>query len=377
MARLTKKKYRTTKLVLIVAAIVTLLIFVATFKSVKTVYVAATDAVNEITEKIADKKEQQPILNVEEYLKRIEDLANNAVPVIETASTTSTSTRQAMIKEIEDSYLYPVDEAPLPLAGAILPFKRVIAYYGNLYSTRMGALGEYSEDVMIGMLKDEARKWEAADPSTPVQIALHYIASTAQGSPGDEGFYTLRMPDSEIDKVIKMAEKAGAIVFLDLQIGLSDLEREIPYLDKYLKMPQVHLGLDPEFAMKGGQAPGKVIGTMDADDINFAAEHLAKIVRDNNLPPKILVVHRFTSKMLTNYQNIQPLPEVQIVIHMDGWGPKAQKINTYDVIVAPEPVQFTGFKIFYKNDLKGDYGGLMTPDDLLELSPRPIYIQYQ
>ena len=29
-----------------------------------------------------------------------------------------------------------------PNAGAILPFKRIIAYYGNLYSKRMGVLGE-------------------------------------------------------------------------------------------------------------------------------------------------------------------------------------------------------------------------------------------
>src|SRR5690606_8316705 len=33
---------------------------------------------------------------------------------------------------------WPVKDQPVPLAGAILPNKRIIAYYGNLYSTRMG-----------------------------------------------------------------------------------------------------------------------------------------------------------------------------------------------------------------------------------------------
>ncbi|HYC27569.1 MAG TPA: hypothetical protein VEB42_02120, partial [Chitinophagaceae bacterium] len=75
-------------------------------------------------------------------------------------------------------------KTPYPLAGAILPFKRVIAYYGNLYSKQMGVLGEYPEDEMIKKLQEEVKKWEAADPSTPVQPALHYIAVTAQGSPG-------------------------------------------------------------------------------------------------------------------------------------------------------------------------------------------------
>ena len=60
-------------------------------------------------------------------------------------------------------------------------------------------------------------------------------------------------------------------------------------------MPNVHLGIDPEFSMKGGQAPGKVIGTFDAADVNYASEYLANLVKKNNLPPKILVLHRFDS----------------------------------------------------------------------------------
>src|SRR5579875_2046881 len=33
-------------------------------------------------------------------------------------------------------------KAPYPLPGAILPFHRIVAYYGNLYSKKMGVLGE-------------------------------------------------------------------------------------------------------------------------------------------------------------------------------------------------------------------------------------------
>ena len=104
---------------------------------------------------------------------------------------------------------------------------------------------------------------------------------------------------------------------------------------------------------------------------------VAKIVKENNLPPKVLVVHRYTQKMITNYKAIKPLPEVQIVMHMDGWGGKAKKIGTYRNFIYPEPVQFTGFKLFYKNDVLTPGTTLMTPEDLLKLSPRPIYIQYQ
>jgi hypothetical protein len=147
--------------------------------------------------------------------------------------------------------------------------------------------------------------------------------------------------------------------------------------EKYLKMPQVHLGMDPEFSMKGGEKPGTAIGTFDAAEINYAAEYLANLVKTYDLPPKILVVHRFTQRMITNYQNIKPLPEVQIVIDMDGWGSQAKKKGTYKYIVAPEPVQFTGLKLFYKADLKPPSTGMLTTEEVLSLTPAPIYIQYQ
>src|SRR5215217_6177169 len=36
-----------------------------------------------------------------------------------------------------------------PLPGALLPFNRLVAYYGNLYSTKMGALGKWPKNEMI------------------------------------------------------------------------------------------------------------------------------------------------------------------------------------------------------------------------------------
>ncbi|MBD0333695.1 MAG: hypothetical protein ICV66_13695, partial [Chitinophagaceae bacterium] len=130
--------------------------------------------------------------------------------------------------------------------------------------------------------------------------------------------------------------------------------------------------------MKGGQRPGTVIGTYDAADINYVSGYLANLVRKYHLPPKILVVHRFTQDMVTNYKNIRLHPEVQIVIDMDGWGTTAKKVGTYTRHIYPEPVQFTGFKIFYKNDAKRvGQKQEMQPAEVLKLVPRPVYIQYQ
>jgi hypothetical protein len=276
----------------------------------------------------------------------------------------------------DSSGKWPV-KTDYPLPGAILPFKRIIAYYGNLYSTRMGVLGEYPKKEMFARLKAEVDKWEKADTAMKVQPALHYIAVTAQQSPGKGNTYRLRMPFKQIDTILSWAKEINAIVFLDIQVAHSTLQSEIPALEKYLSMPNVHLGIDPEFSMKGGQAPGKAIGTFDAADINYASEYLAGLVKQHNLPPKILVLHRFTQAMITNTKNIKTKPEVQIVMHMDGWGAQSRKITTYKTFIQREPVEFTGFKLFYKNDFREPGSRIMTPEELLKLKPQPVYIQYQ
>lgn len=272
---------------------------------------------------------------------------------------------------------WPVKPQPYPMDNAILPFKRIVAFYGNLYSKRMGVLGEYPPEELWIKLKAEVKAWEKADPSTPVVPAIHYIAVVAQGSPLKDGKYRRRMPESQIDSALTIARMGNAIVFLDIQVALSNVKEEVPLLEKYLKMPHVHLAIDPEFSMKDGSRPGTKIGSYEADDINYCSEYLAKLVRENNLSPKILIVHRFTQRMVKNYRNIVLHPEVQLVMNMDGWGPPVLKNDTYRQYIYKEPVQFTGFKLFYKNDLKRPPHRMLTPPELIKLKPQPIYIQYQ
>lgn len=306
--------------------------------------------------KYAAKKGQKKILYVDSviYQKKLRQIANG-----------------------DTTGRWPVANQPLPLDGAILPFKRIVAYYGNLYSKNMGILGELPPKDLWTKLKGEIEKWEKADTATPVQPAIHYIAVVAQGEPMKDKTYRMRMPAAQIDSALAIAKMGNAIVFLDVQVGLSTVKKEVPLLEDYLKKPNVHLAVDPEFSMKNGGFPGEKIGTLDAEDINFCSDYLANLVHENHLSPKILVVHRFTQGMITNYRQIRLHPEVQIVINMDGWGAPQLKFDTYKRYIQSEPVQFTGFKLFYKNDLKRPPHRMLTPEELLQLQPQPIYIQYQ
>ena len=273
---------------------------------------------------------------------------------------------------------WPVKNAPYPLPGAILPFKRVVAFYGNLSAKKMGILGELPPDEMLAKLHVEIKHWEKADPQTPVQPALHYIAVVAAGFPGKDNMYINRMPEKKIDSAVRLAKRAHAILFLDIQVALSNIHAELPKLEKYWQMPNVHCGIDPEFSMKDGTHPGKKIGTYDAADVNYVSAYLANEVRKYHLPPKIFIVHRFTRKMLTNYQNIKLHPEIQFVMDMDGFGPPDLKTGTYRDYVYHDPVQFTGYKLFYKNDSWLPPHHMLTPEEILKMyKPQPIYIQYQ
>ncbi len=333
-------------------------------------------------------------LDTAEYDARLLHLARHTPPVPISVLSTSTNASGTLIASYStttppsplmyssstnvtiNGKLWPKAQ-PYPLPGAILPFKRIVAYYGNFYSRKMGILGELEPEAVLEHLADIQSKWEAADPTTPVMPAIEYIAMVAQADAGADGMYRTMMPDKEIEKAYAMAQKIKGMLILDIQVGLSPLSVELPKFKKFLERPEVHLALDPEFSMKSGNKPGTVIGTFNADDINYTIEYMSQIVRDNNLPPKVLLVHRFTQKMMTGAEQIQATPEVQVVIVMDGWGSKDLKRGTYRAVITPEPVQFAGIKIFYKNDLKSPSTGIFTPAEVLELNPRPIYVQYQ
>lgn len=319
-----------------------------------------------------DTTERSPTHNMKEVSRPIDSLPPKQYP--DTASYQRQLLRLVFNKP---SALWPA-KAPYPLEGAVLPFNRIVAYYGNLYSKGMGILGELPPERMIARLQQEVKNWQEADSLTTVIPALHYIAVTAQRNPGPNRKYRLRMPFHQIYKIIAMADSIKALVFLDIQVGHSTVQEEVPELRKYLLLPHVHLGIDPEYSMKGGEVPCSVIGSFDAADINFTSAYLANLVRENRLPPKILVVHRFTKAMVTNYKQIEKRAEVQIVMNMDGFGYPAKKLDTYKRFIAGEPVQFTGFKLFYKQDTQDKRGPtLMQPQDVLRLFPVPIYIQYQ
>jgi hypothetical protein len=267
-----------------------------------------------------------------------------------------------------------LDLAPKPEVhdGSILPQYRVLLFYGFPGDANMGILGEYDMQRLMEMLHEQAAEYEAADPSRPVKIAFEVIASVAQEEPMADGSYLLDAPSALLDQYTEFTAANDILLFFDLQIGRRTVQTEVEGLRPWLMNEHVHLALDPEFSMKEGQVPGSVIGSVNAADITWTQNFLTDLTVEAGIPPKILIVHQFTETMIADKDTLAPVPGVQLVIEFDGWGTPDLKRTGYAAMITHEPIEYNGIKLFYKQDQP-----LMTPQDVLDLSPVPDIVIYQ
>lgn len=254
--------------------------------------------------------------------------------------------------------------------SSLLEDTLMVAWYGNPHSPFMGVLGRYSGNELAERLRQQA---EAYAPYTEkrIQPAYELIAVVAQAGPGADGLWRRREYPEVIESMLQQARSHGYHLILDVQVGQSDVARELEYLRPWLEQPEVHLALDPEFDMAPGQAPGQQIGQMMASEVNYAVQLLDRMITEKGLPPKVLVLHQFTWDMLPDKQNIQDSPLVELVLHMDGFGSQPVKLGSYNR-VNEIPLERAGIKLFYDYD-----PGLFSPEQVMSLAPVPSFVSYQ
>ena len=143
-------------------------------------------------------------------------------------------------------------------------------------------------------------------------------------------------------------------------------------LRKWLEEPDVGLALDPEWRMGPGQMPGKVIGSVEAREVNATSAWLAQLVKQRDLPEKLFLIHQFTNDMVDDTQ-LQERPGLSMVLNADGFGGQAIKKAKYHAFTrSPRPFFHQGFKLFYREDTD-----LMSPREVLRLRPPPDVVIYE
>ncbi|MCL6645665.1 MAG: hypothetical protein K6U88_11945 [Dehalococcoidia bacterium] len=236
----------------------------------------------------------------------------------------------------------------------------------------MGILGQHEPAVLAELLRALRDRIDERNGDLGAVGAFHLVAAVAQPAPGPDGRYIQRLDPAIIETYLQLARERGLLLFLDLQIGRSDVATEIGYVLPFLRQPGVHLALDPEFAVGPDGTPGQVIGSLTADEIDEAQRALSRVAEGGLGERKILVVHQFRADMISEPEKIERVPAVDLVIDMDGFGPAAVKRAQYRAFAAADYAPFPGIKLFLEHD-----PDLMSDEDILNLAPRPALVVYQ
>ncbi|TQS46408.1 hypothetical protein [Cryptosporangium phraense] len=264
----------------------------------------------------------------------------------------------------------PPAPAELPLGGrTIFPAYRVVAYYGSTGGGTLGVLGEAPPDQIVPRLRAAAAPF--ATPERPVQIAFELIVRVADRHPGPHGIYSHSIKPSVIREYVAAAERAKALIVLDVQPGRLSFPDAIEPYRWALEHPNVGIALDPEWRVGYGQVPGQVVGQVSAAEVNQASAYVADIVRDHDLPEKLFLLHQFRRRMLPDVEDIVPREGLAMVQHVDGFGNRTEKDATYAAVRRPEQFHL-GYKLFYDEDV-----ARYQPSEVLAFSQPPEYVSYQ
>ncbi len=247
--------------------------------------------------------------------------------------------------------------------------RMIVAHYGSPASPVLGVLGELPPDAALQAVVDRSSLYGTV--GVDVIPAVEIIVTVAHRSPGPDGDYSGFVDLVAVEDLVDAAERAGALVVLDLQPGRSTFLSQAVVLEDLLRRPHVGLALDPEWRMGPGQVPARVVGSVTAAEVNEVSAWLADLVAREGLPEKLFVIHQFTDAMVQNRTDIVTRTGLAITFHADGFGGRSVKLGSYSRYSAEAPF-YSGFKLFLDEDTN-----LFSPQEVLELVPRPDLVTYQ
>ena len=258
--------------------------------------------------------------------------------------------------------------------GLVFPGRRMVALYGHPYGPDLGVMGEQDPAAAVELAKKYAADYQPFSEA-PVIPAFEVIATVASGGPGDDGNFSNETPMEDLVPYVDAIVDAGGYAVIDLQPGQGSFLEQAKIYEDLLKRPNVGLALDAEWKLNPGEQPLSRIGSATSDEINEVADWLAQLVRDNNLPQKVMILHQFNVAMYPDRENIVTgQPELAWVLHADGHGGPEQKFDTWNVLrEGLDPNYFMAWKNFFDEDFP-----TFTPEQTYrDVNPRPWFVSYQ
>ncbi|WP_432991968.1 hypothetical protein [Dactylosporangium sp. CA-233914] len=282
-----------------------------------------------------------------------------------------------------------------PSVGAPLPKNRVVAFYAVPGAAATGPAYQLSP-AMLTRLKDQAAQYQALDPQHPVVAGIDLVVSVPDGYRGPAGTYSHHVDNATIDSYVEFCRTNGLVLFLDLNFGWTDPLTELNAFREYLKLPFVHVAVDPEWMFpRHNGVPGTNLANVRASDLNPLIQAVAAMPEEYKVPRKMFLIHQYrpdgdgladpydpSNALIADKRNLVNDDRVDVIIHVDsvgGWpGDIELKEQQYSAWVAQSMQQYGnfkygGFKIFYQLESKHR---LMTPQEVMALQPQPMVITY-
>ncbi|GAB3547151.1 hypothetical protein GCM10027404_08650 [Arthrobacter tumbae] len=255
----------------------------------------------------------------------------------------------------------------------LFPDYRLVGFSGHPYSAGLGRLGIGAIDERVDEIEELGKELAGERKVMPV---LELIAVVVQADPGSDGAYRTRTSDEIIGEYLEAARRHDGMLLLNVQPGRASMAEEVRALEKWLVEPDVGVALDPEWDITAEQLPGLSYGHTTGEEINEIASYLDGLVTEQNLPQKPLVFHQVAPGVVSNVAAIQEYAGVEVIRSVDGIGSAGMKIETYNLLMKDlPPTVHAGFKLFFEEDVV--LGPLMTPAEVLALTPPPEYVLYE
>ncbi len=265
-----------------------------------------------------------------------------------------------------------VDGTAPPCPASSLAGQRLIAFYGTPLGPGLGILGRTDVTTTLSQLSTQIAAYQELDPETSYLPAFHMVTTIADAYPGDDEDYNHRVDHSRIQQWIDAVRAAGGWAIVDVQPAHADLMLELALLEPLLRQPDVHLAVDPEFLMAHAEdVPGAQLGQISGQQLNQVQAWLEGIARASG-QQKLLIIHQFDDRMIVDKDRLLNYAFVDLVWDSDGFGSPGPKIGDYHQYSRETGFQYGGFKIFYDYDTP-----VMTPGEVLQLSPVPVLVIYQ
>lgn len=258
----------------------------------------------------------------------------------------------------------PATKAPGP---RLFPHNKVLSLYGA--AGGFGIIGRKSLNGAAKKLNRQIKPYRERSHERVIK-AFDLVATLVTQCSGPHDKCRTRVGKSTIRRYLDKIRKLNGRLILDIQPGRADVLDEIAHWRSFIQEPDVDVAIDAEWNIGAGEEPGEDLGSIRARKVNKAAKKVRTIIRNHDLPPKLLIVHQFRKDAIKGRSNLKRLGDVDVTLNFDGIGRPGAKKAGYRQLSSD--TLFNGFSLFYELD-----ENLMRPREVLGLHPEPDYVMYQ